>query len=209
MRKTKYAEYLNLDSINAKAFYELKANIQFLCTEEKSKVIMISSAEKKEGRSTTAAYLSMVLAESGKKTILVDCDQKNPNIHNMFDLINDKGIVDFLEADVKFGAVVQATKQKNLSIVTSGYKSSNYAELLVSSNFSEFLESLKEDFDYIIMDTSPLNEGADAKALSKYADGCVLVVNYGVAERKTATKAKDILEKANANIIGVFLNKTN
>ena len=95
MKKIKNAEYLNLDSINAKAFYELKANIQFMCADNESKVIMISSAEKNEGRSTTAAYLSLVLAESGKKTILVDCDQKNSNIHNMFDLSNDKGSSEF------------------------------------------------------------------------------------------------------------------
>jgi len=209
MEKTKYAEYLNLDSKNAKAFHELKANIQFLCAEKNSKVIMISSAEKNEGRSTTAAYLALALAESGKKAVLVDCDQKNPNIHNMFGLLNDKGLVDYLSGDIKFGAAVQVTKQKNLSIVTSGKKSLNYAELLVSENFNEFIKTLKEDNDYIILDTSPLTQGADAKTISKYADGCVLVVKYGETERKTAAKAKDILEKANANIIGVFLNKTN
>ncbi len=208
MKKTKYAEYLNLDSSNAKAFNELKANIQFLCAEKNSKVIMISSAEKNEGRSTTAAYLALSLAESGKKTILVDCDQKNPNIHNMFSLLNDKGLVNFLSGDIKFETVVQTTKQENLSIVTSGEKSLNYAELLVSENFNEFIKTLKEENDYIILDTSPLNEGADAKTLTKYADGCVLVVKYGETERKTAAKAKEILEKANANIIGVFLNKT-
>ncbi|MBU3179831.1 CpsD/CapB family tyrosine-protein kinase [Clostridium psychrophilum] len=208
MKKTKNAEYLNLDNINAKAFYELKANIQFLCSDIKSKVIMISSAEKNEGRSTTAAYLSLSLAESGKKTVLVDCDQKNPNIHNMFNLLNGKGLVDFLAGDIKFETVVKTSKQKNLSIVTSGIKSLNYAELLASEKFKEFIEMLKEDFDYIILDTSPLTDGADAKTVSKNSDGCVLVVKYGQTERKTAMKAKDILRKINANIIGVFINET-
>ena len=208
MTKTKYAEYLNLDTINAKAFYELKANIQFLCSDIKSKVIMISSAEKNEGRSTTAAYLSLALAKSGKKTVLVDCDQKNPNIHNMFNLLNDKGLVNFLAGDIKFETVVQTSKQKNLSIVTSGSKSLNYAELLTCGNFNEFIGKLKEDYDYIILDTSPLTDGADAKTISKHSDGCVLVVKYGETERKTAMKAKEILRKTNANIIGVFINET-
>jgi len=209
MKKTKYAEFLNLDSTNAKAFNELKANIQFQCKGQDKKVIMISSAEKNEGRSTTAAYLSMVLAKSGKKTILIDCDLRNPNIHNIFNLLNDKGLVNYLAGDIKFDEVVQTTKQKNLQIVTSGVLALNYAELLVSENFKDFLASLKQEFDYIIMDTSPLTVGVDAKAISRYSDACVLVVNSGVAERKTVSKAKEILEKESANIIGVFLNKAN
>lgn len=209
MMKIKKSEYLNLDKINASAFYELKANIQFASREQGSKIIMISSAEKNDGRSTTAAYLALALAESGKKTILIDCDLRNSNIHNMFGLENDKGLVDFLSGVIDFKDAVKATKQNNLAIVTSGAVTSNYAELLVSSKFNDFLEKLKEDFDYIIIDTPPITESSDAQALSKYADGSVLVVRDGQTERKTAIKAKDILKKANANIIGVFLNKTN
>lgn len=208
MEKINNAKYLNLDLINAKAFYELKANIQFKFADKESKVIMIASAENKDGRSTTAAYLSLVLAESGKKTILVDCDQRNSSIHNMFNLSNEKGLVNFLTGDIKIEEAVNTTKQKNLSILTSGSKSLNYAELFVSSNFNEFIVALKKDFDYIILDTPPLTQGADAEVLSKYTDGCVLVVKSGQTERKSATKAKEILLKANANIIGVFLNKT-
>lgn len=216
MEKIKIAEYpnldtthLNLDAINAKAFHELKANIQFLCKGKESKVIMIASAEKNEGRSTTAAYLASVMAESGKKTVLVDCDQKDSSLHNMFNLSNDKGLVNFLAGDSKLEAAVKTTQKKNLSIVTSGEASLNYAELLVSSKFDEFLLTLKEKFDYIIIDTSPLTQGADAQSISMYADGCVLVVKYGQTERKMAIKAKEILGKVNANIVGVFLNKTN
>ncbi|MBZ9636925.1 CpsD/CapB family tyrosine-protein kinase [Clostridium sp. FP1] len=209
MGKINIAENHKLDSINAKAFYELKANIQFLRTGSESKVIMICSAEEKVGRSTTAAYLSLVLAQSGKKTILIDCDQRNSNIHNMFNLSNDRGLVNFLSGDIKLEAAINTTKQKNLSIITSGANALNYAELFVSEKFNEFTGFLKKDYDYIIIDSSPLTESADAKAMAKNADGCVLVIKYGGTERKTAIKAKEILEKVNASIIGVFLNKTN
>ncbi|MCB2298258.1 CpsD/CapB family tyrosine-protein kinase [Clostridium tagluense] len=208
MEKINIAENHKLDSINAKAFYELKANIQFLRRGSESKVIMICSAEEKVGRSTTAAYLSLVLAESGKKTILVDCDQRNPNIHNMFNLSNDKGLVNFLAGDIELVKAINTTKQKNLSIVTAGSFALNYAELFVSEKFNEFTKFLKKDFDYIIIDSSPLTESADAKAVAKNADGCVLVVKYGATERKSAIKAKEILKKVDASIIGVFLNKT-
>ena len=203
MNKTKISS-LNLDTINAKAFNELKTNIQFLLPAETSKVIMITSAEKNEGRTTTAAYLSLALAQSGKKTVLVDCDLINSQIHNMFGLLNDKGLVNLLKGDIKLVEAVKQMEQKNLHIVTSGTLSSNYAELLVSSKFDEFINSLKESYDYIIIDCSPLTSSADAQAISKYADGCLVVVKYGHTERKTVLKAKDILNKVNANILGVF-----
>lgn len=208
LSKTKQKD-INIET-NNEEFNELKANIQFLSANKKSKVIMVSSAEKNDGRSSTAAYLALAFARSGKKTMLVDCDLRNSNIHNMFDLKNDdRGLVNFLSGDLKFEQVFKKTKQKNLSVVTSGSKSSNYAELLVSTKFNEFLEKIKEDFDYIILDTPPLNEGADAQAISKQTEACVLVVKDGQTERKTAIKAKDILDKSNANIIGVCMNKTN
>ncbi|MBU3186337.1 CpsD/CapB family tyrosine-protein kinase [Clostridium estertheticum] len=208
MGKTKYAEYLNLDSINLKAFNGLIANIQLLNADSEKKVIMITSAGSSEGRSTTTSYLSLLLAKSGKKTIIVDCDLKKPNIHNMFDLTNDKGLVNYLSGDELFEKVVKTTKIKNLSILTSGTVTLNYAELFVSSRFNEFIISLKKDYDYIIIDTPPITIGADAEVLSRYTDGCVLVVKSGKTERKSAHKAKEILQKVHANIIGVFLNET-
>ena len=91
--------------------------------------------------------------------------------------------------------------------MTSGTSALNYAEFFVSQRFNEFIISLKEDFDYIIIDTPPITIGADAEALTKYTDGCVLVVKSGKTEGKAAIKAKEILQNAKANIIGVFLNK--
>ena len=93
---------LNLDNINDKAFNELKTNIEFLAKEGGSKAIMVASASRCEGRTTTAAYLSIVLAKSGEKTILIDCDQKNSAIHNIFNLQNDKGLVDILSQEIKY-----------------------------------------------------------------------------------------------------------
>jgi len=208
MENKKHKDF-NLDALNSKAFYELIANIQFLCPQEGSKVFMIASAQKGEGRSTVATYLSLALAKSEKKTVLVDCDLRDSDIHNIFSIPNDKGLVNFLAGDIKFEQAISVTKHKNLSVVTSGSKSLNYAELLVSQKFSETLCDLKKEFDYIIIDSSPLTQGVDAQAISKEADGCVLVVKHGHTERKTAAKAKDILKKANANILGVFINKTN
>ncbi|MGH4052353.1 MAG: CpsD/CapB family tyrosine-protein kinase [Clostridium sp.] len=206
MKKTKHKD-IKLDKINSGVFNELKANIQFLCPVDAGKVIMIASAEKGEGRSTTATYLSIALASSEKKTILIDCDLRDPSLHNMFGLSNDSGLVNFLAGDIKFEEAIQDARQKNLSVVTSGSKVLNYAELLVSAKFSGMLVALKKEFDYIIIDSSPLTGGVDARELSGQADGCVLVVKSGKTERKTATKAKEILIKANANILGVFLNK--
>jgi len=208
MKMRNNSDKLNLDKISVIAFNELKTNIQFMSQGSESKVIMVASANRNEGRTTTAAYLSIVLAKSGEKTLLIDCDQKNSTIHNIFNIQNDKGLVDILSEEIKYEEGVKPTNEEHLFVLTAGSKSSNYAKLLSSPKFNGFIQSLKERFDYIIIDTPPVNEGADAQAISKCTDGCVLVVESGQTERKSVQKAKEILQNANANIIGVFLNKT-
>lgn len=196
---------MKINSINPGVFEQLKTNIQFMPSKSSSKVIMIASGERAEGRSTTAAYLSIELAKSGEKTILIDSDLKNPDIHNIFNLTNDKGLLDVLSGETKYEQAVKPTDQGHLFVLTSGKKSLNYAKLFSSGKFNGFIQSLKERFDYIIIDTPCLNEGADAQVIWQDVDGCVLVVKSGQTERKSAQKAKEILQDNNVNIIGVFL----
>lgn len=197
---------MKINSINSGAFEQLKTNIQFMPSKSSSKVIMIASGERGEGRSTTAAYLSIELASSGEKTLLIDSDIKNPDIHNIFKLANDKGLLDVLYGETKYEQAVKPTQQEHLFVLTSGKKSLNYAKLFSSGKFNCFIQSLKERFDYIIIDTPCVNTGVETQVISQDVDGCVFVVKSGQTERKSAQKAKDILQDNNVNIIGVFLN---
>lgn len=191
----------------SEAYRTLRTNIQFSSFDNKVQIIVITSSGPGEGKSTTAANLAVVMAESGAKTILIDCDQRKPTLHKIFSLSNQAGISDLLVGNIKFQEAVKITTIQNLDILTSGTKPPNPAELLASSKMKQFIESLRENYEYIIIDTPPVIAVTDAQLLSSYADGCILVVASSQVEREVAEKAKELLRKVNAKILGAVLNK--
>lgn len=191
----------------AEAYRTLRTNIQFSSFDNKVQIIVVTSSEPGEGKSTTAANLAVVMAESGAKTILIDCDQRKPSLHKIFSLSNQAGISDLLVGNVEFQEAVKSTEIQNLDVLTSGTRPPNPAELLASSKMKQFLEGLRQNYEYIIVDTPPIIAVTDAQLLSSYADGCLLVVASSQVDRKTAEKAKELLQKVNAKILGAILNK--
>lgn len=191
----------------SEAYRTLRTNIQFSSFDKKIQTIMLTSSGPGEGKSTTCSNLAVVMAESGANTILVDCDQRKPRLHKMFFVSNDKGLSDVLVGRVGFEEAVKQTEIKNLKLLTSGTMPPNPSELMASKKMEDFLEGLKNKFDYIIIDTPPVIAVTDAQLLSRYADGCILVVASSQVEKEAAVKAKELLLKVNANILGVVLNK--
>lgn len=132
---------------------------------------------------------------------------RNPKTHKVFELSNQAGLSDVLIGAVNFYEAVKKTDIENLYVLPSGTRPPNPAELLSSEKMKKFLESLKETYDYIIIDTPPIIMVTDAQILSKYADGCLLVIASGEADKNAAIKAKELLENVDAKILGVVLNK--
>lgn len=195
-------------SLITEAYRNIKNNIQLLSVGKELKIIMIASAGSNEGRTLSAANIAVVMAESGKKTILIDCDQRKPSVHKLFGRSNEKGLSNILLGQIDFEEIDWATNQKNLYVISSGTKTENYAELLSFNKLNSFLQILKEKFDYIIIDTPPITMVGDAQIISKYTDGCVYVVGAGEIEKKIVIQGKEILENVGANILGVLFNKT-
>ncbi|MGV8984568.1 CpsD/CapB family tyrosine-protein kinase [Clostridium sp.] len=195
-------------SLITEAYRNLKNNIQLYSLEKELKIIMVASAGPNEGRTLTAANLAVVMAESGKKTILIDCDQRKPNIHNFFGFSNEKGLSNILLGQMIFDEKEWVTNQNELYVIPSGPKTVNYAELLSLDKLNGFLHKLKEKFDYIIIDTPPITMVRDAEIISKYVDGCVYVVGIGEVDKKNVIQGKEMLDKVGVDIIGVVFNKT-
>jgi capsular exopolysaccharide synthesis family protein len=191
----------------AEAYRTLRTNIQFSSFDNKIQTIVVTSSGPGEGKSTTASNLAAVMAENGSKTILIDCDQRKPRLHKVFLTSNESGLSDLLVGKVKFEDAVQETKIPNLSILTSGTRPPNPSELLGSGKMKQFIDGLKEKYEYIIIDTPPIIAVTDAQLIASHADGCLLVIASSQAEREAAVKAKELLEKVNAKILGVVLNK--
>lgn len=191
----------------SEAYRTLRTNIKFSSVDKQIKSLVVTSSGPDEGKSTTACNLAVVMAQAGNKTILIDCDQRRPSLHKIFTLSNECGLSNILADEVEFKDAVYKTQIDNLEILPSGTRPPNPAELLSSEKMKGFLEEMKEEYDSIIIDTPPILAVTDAQLLSTYVDGCILVVASGQTERNAAIKAKELLDKVGAKILGVVLNK--
>ncbi|HEY8890092.1 MAG TPA: CpsD/CapB family tyrosine-protein kinase [Clostridium sp.] len=193
----------------SETYRTLRTNIQFSSFDKKIKTLLVTSSGPGEGKTTTSSNLAMVMAQSGNKTLLIDCDQRKPQVHKVFGFSNEKGLSNILvnenEIDTNIG--IHETIQPNLFVLSSGTRPPNPAELLGSTKMKNFIEELKKSYDFIILDTPPIVMVTDAQILAQYTDGCLLVICSGEAERDLVIKAKGLLEKVNAKILGTVLNK--
>lgn len=197
----------NPKSPRAEEYRMLRTNIEFSLVDKEKKIIMITSAMPSEGKSTTSSNLAATLQQLGKKVILIDCDQRKPTIHKIFNLSNTQGLSDYLAKNQKIENVIQKTSLDGLDILTSGTIPPNPSELLASKKMQTCITQVEEIYDYIILDTPPVGLVTDAQILSRYVDGALLVVASNQTERNIIVKAKNILQETNTNIIGAVLNK--
>lgn len=197
----------NPNSNVAEAYRILRTNIQFSSPDKKIKSILITSSGPSEGKTTTSVNLAVAIAQAGSRVIIIDCDQRKPMVHKFLKASNLLGLSNLLIGEVTIDEAVISSGVENLYILSSGTMPPNPSELLASDKMKTLLNTLKETYDYIILDTPPVIMVADAQILSKYADGCILVIASGEVDRKAAAKAKESLEIVNAKIIGVVLNK--
>ena len=153
--------------------------MQFLTKEAKSPVILITSSTPGEGKTFTSINLASVYSLLDKKTILVGFDLRKPKIFQDFNLTNEKGVSTWLIGKDRLQDIIQETSIKNLSIISAGPIPPNPSELTALKKTEELFNSLKERYDYIIIDSSPIGVVSDSYHLASLADACLLVVRSG------------------------------
>lgn len=190
----------------SEAYRTLRTNIQFASFDKEVKVILVTSSGPSEGKTTTSSNLAYTLSETSKKVLLVDCDLRKPKIHKIFKISNQIGLSNILIEDYNLSSAVKQA-DSSLYILTAGTLPPNPVEMLSSKKMSDFIEKVKDEYDYIILDTPPVVSVTDAQILSTMADGVILVVSSGEANKEAAIRAKELLLNVNAKILGVVLNK--
>lgn len=173
------------------------------------KTVVFTSASPGAGKSTMAANVAIAYAQSGKRTLLIDADLRRPTTHYTFETGNQRGLSTVIINDMPAADVVKQTEVENLEIMTSGPVPPNPSELLASRKTNLLLKTFSMDYDMVIIDTPPLLAVTDAQVLSKIVDGVILVTNVEANNRERLQDAKALLEKADANILGVVMNNKN
>ena len=191
----------------SEAYRTIRTGIEFSNLDKDLKIICITSSKKDEGKTTVLSNLGVSFAKIDKKVLLIDADLRNPSISKMFDTSNTQGIMDILLGKRNIQDCVKKTKQENLYILTGGTIPPNPAEVLSSKKMSEFIESIKDEYDYIFIDSPPVGVVSDASIISAYSDGVIFVVGANEVDSNLAKIAKERLDSVKANIVGVILNK--
>lgn len=194
------------------AYKSIRANIMLSIMKKGCKTIIVTSSVPNEGKTTTTVNLAVSISQADQKVLLIDGDLRKPKIHHYFSVPNSPGLTNYLSNVISgkgstdiFG-VIRPTEYENLCILSSGSIPPNPAELLSSEIMGEFLEELSKDFDYIIIDTPPINVVSDALPLIRESDGVVLVVRSNHSSYPELQSALSALEFIDAKILGFVVN---
>jgi capsular exopolysaccharide synthesis family protein len=197
---------VNPDSPISESYRSLRTNIRFASLEQSVKVILITSAKSEEGKSETAANLAVTYALEQKRVLLIDANLRKPSLHHYFSTSNRLGLTDVITGQNQLKDVLSDTHIPNVSLIASGSLPMNPSELLASKRMYALLSELKEKFDVILVDSSPILSVTDSQVLSAMCDGVVLVVNSGKVKRDEAKQSLARLEYVKARVLGVVLN---
>lgn len=194
-------------SAASEAYRTLRTNVQFTTVDSLTKSLLVVGAHPACGKTTTVTNLGLALAQAGSSVLLVDTDLRRPRLHDVFNLKNFFGLTTMLiEEDLNMNAARHKTPVPYLEIIPSGPVPPNPAELLASRKMLKALKEFQNRYDYVILDSPPMLNVADASILAQMCDATVLVVAYAETTKEEAQKVHQQLQMAKANLIGVVIN---
>ena len=194
-------------STASEAFRAVRTNLDYIVSPHGSKVVLITSSVPNEGKTAVAANLASVIGMSEKKAIILSLDLRRPEMHHKFGLSNKVGMSDVLSGKAALKDVIWKHEiHPNLHIITSGRIPPNPAELLASGRMQEVIHELRKEYDYVILDTPPVNYVSDAAVLFKYADMILFVVKSEFTSKEQLRELDSMTKKLGLENVGVILN---
>jgi len=192
----------------AESFRALRTSVLLSTAPRPPQVLLVTSAQPKEGKTCITLNLALTLAQRGSQVLIIDADLRRPDIARVLDLASQEGLSSFLAGSHGLEAALQQSEAlPNLWILPAGPRPPNPAELLSSPTMEQLLQGLRGRFDHIVLDSPPALWVTDATVLSRFVDGVILVVESRVSARGAVLRAHRILESAGAKIVGAVLNK--
>lgn len=195
-------------SVPAEAIRSFRTSVFFETSGPGCKIIQVTSPLPGDGKSTIAGNLACSIAQSGKRTLVIDCDLRRPQLTDYFDLAEKKGLTNVLNGDCEIPDGCHETPLDNLFVMPSGPVPGNPAEALTLPDMGEMLETLKTKFDYIIVDTPPLLVVTDPSIIASLVDGVVLALRVRRKSRHNSKESMNILRSVGARVLGVVINNS-
>jgi capsular exopolysaccharide synthesis family protein len=192
----------------AEAFRGLRTSLLLSSPDRQPKVIAVVSSLAAEGKTTVSVNLGVSFAQQGESVLLIDADLRRSSMHTQFGLSHSRyGVSTILTQGMNDRAILTPLEAlPNLKLLAAGPHPPNPAELLGSKRMAEVLEGFLTQYDRIIIDTPPVLSVSDSLALANLADAVVLVVRSGVARKKAVLRVRDLLQRANSNLVGIVFN---
>ena len=191
----------------AEAFRAIRSNVLFSSADEGSKVLVVTSSAPGEGKTLVATNLAVALAQANQRVLVVDADMRKPRVHSVFQHAQEPGLSNVLVGNSKVSEAVRNTKVPGLWAMPAGVLPPNPSELLGSKRFKEFIATLGQHFDWVIIDSPPVMAVTDSSIVAHVATGVVFVIGSDQTSRHTAQRSLEQLRNANAKMIGAILNR--
>jgi capsular exopolysaccharide synthesis family protein len=203
----------NPTSAASEAYRAMRTNLVYSVADPKPRVILLTSPGSKEGKTTTCANLGVVLAQAGKSTLVLDCDLRNPALHQVFGLPNSRGVADVLAEKCGLQDVLQEPLP-NLKVAPAGPIPHAPTDLLSSKNFAGLVHQARRSFDYVLIDSPhvlmssfPGGPSADPIILAAQADGALLVLDARGTPREALRQTVGALRNVGARVLGTVVNQ--
>lgn len=193
------------------SYRSARTNLMFLPSKEgnKCRLIVFTSSNAGEGKSTNCTNLAIALAQNGKRVLLIDCDMRNPKLNKLMRYHQSPGLSEYLAGIKNTPTIHENENVEGLQIITSGSTPPNPTELLSSPAMRLMLSQFGESYDYIMLDTPPINLVADALVLKEQVDGYILVVRANRTNRNDVDQALTKFQQIKAHVFGFLLNDVN
>ncbi|HEX8386517.1 MAG TPA: polysaccharide biosynthesis tyrosine autokinase, partial [Rubricoccaceae bacterium] len=203
---TRLISLLNPMATASETYRALRTSVQFSRPDAVVQTILVTSANPGEGKSVTAANLALVLAQAGRRVLLVDCDLRRPTVHKKFGINREPGLSHVVFGDIALDPALLAQPADDLWVLPSGTLVPNPSELLGSKRMRDLLEEMRGLFDVLVLDAPPVHAATDAVLLSTQADATVVVARASVTKDFDLESAIGALNGVGAQVIGVVLN---
>ena len=190
----------------SESYRGIRTSILFSAVDVAPRTILVSSAAPTEGKTITTANLAVTMAQTGNRVLIIDGDLRRPTLHRLFNIPRDRGLSNILVGNCSPDEAIIHTTIPGIDIIPSGPVPPNPSEMVGSQSMSKLLETLRDRYDRIILDSPPLTAVTDAVILSRLVDGVLLVIRANETHREIIKNGIGLLLNANARILGAILN---